>query len=318
MAIIRDPAARVASLLSQSERRLTREFVLAIARIRDSLSLTVLASLLEQGRINEALAFAEALAARLSALSRLEFVNSGTSTAQHIASALPLGVVFDFDQVNRRAVDRIRRHGAALLREARQSQIDAARDALTDGVTRGLNPRQTARAVRETVGLTARQVRAVRNYRALLQTDPAEALSRELRDRRFDRTVRRSALDRRPLTTDQVDRMVNRYRQNYVRYRAETIARTESLRAVNGGHDEAYLQAEEAGVIRRDSTVRVWTPASDARVRDSHSAMRGQARGIREPFVSGAGNILQYPGDPDAPPADTIQCRCTLAVRTEI
>jgi hypothetical protein len=50
-------------------------------------------------------------------------------------------------------------------------------------------------------------------------------------------------------------------------------------------------------------------------VRGSHRAMHGQTRGVDEPFESGAGFSLMYPGDVNAPPEETIQCRCTVGTR---
>jgi hypothetical protein len=38
--------------------------------------------------------------------------------------------------------------------------------------------------------------------------------------------------------------------------------------------------------------------------------MEGQTVKYGEKFVSGLGNELAYPGDPDAPAEDRINCRC--------
>ena len=43
--------------------------------------------------------------------------------------------------------------------------------------------------------------------------------------------------------------------------------------------------------------------------------MGGQLRRRGVPFRSGNGNALRYPGDPQAPASDVIQCRCRRAVR---
>ena len=318
MPVIRDPAARIASILSQAERRLSKEFLLAIARVRDAASLTTIASLLSQGQIEQAMAFAEGLGTRLSTLSNAEFVRAGESTSVLIGQSLPVGVVVDFDQVNVRAVRQMQDSKLRLIREFSEGQRAATREAVAEGISRGLNPKAQARVFRDSVGLTERQVRAVNRYRTLLEQGSSQALDRELRDRRFDRTVRRSVRDRKPLTKEQVDVMVDRYRERYVAHRARTIARTEALRAVNAGHNEAYEQGIDSGVLSREKTLRTWTPAKDDRVRDSHADMRGQQRKIGEPFITGAGVPIMHPGDPEAPGSETIQCRCTLAVRTEV
>ena len=40
----------------------------------------------------------------------------------------------------------------------------------------------------------------------------------------------------------------------------------------------------------------------------------GQVRGIDEPFIVG-GAQLRYPGDPQGPARETVQCRCALTTR---
>jgi SPP1 gp7 family putative phage head morphogenesis protein len=88
-------------------------------------------------------------------------------------------------------------------------------------------------------------------------------------------------------------------------YRAGVIARTETHGAANFGAMEA---ARETGVALR----REWVSAEDERTRDSHVAANGQIVGMDEPFAVGDA-LLMYPGDPDGPPEETINCRCAIA-----
>ena len=181
---------------------------------------------------------------------------------------------------------------------------------MRDGIERGLNPRDQARQFRESVGLTGRQENAVQNYRRALESaaeGDSAALSRQLRDRRFDRTVQRAARTGKPLTTSQINRMTSRYRQRYIKYRAEVIARTEALRSVHAGTEELYRQAIDAGHVQEQELQRTWISAADERTRVSHQNLNGMIRGINETFPGLAGE-LKYPGDPDAPASETIQC----------
>ena len=155
----------------------------------------------------------------------------------------------DFDAINDRAVRLMRENKLRLVREFLDSQRAATQHALVEGVTEGLNPIAQARAFRDSIGLTSRQEAAVGNYRRLLQTGDRDALVRALRDRRYDPTVRRAIASDRPLTTSQIDRMVARYRERYIKYRSEVIARTESLKIVHQGNDEMYHQAVESGKL---------------------------------------------------------------------
>ena len=109
--------------------------------------------------------------------------------------------------------------------------------------------------------------------------------------------------------------MVGRYRERYLRFRAETIARTEALRAVHQSSEEAYRQAVDQGQLDPGALVRTWITAADERVRGSHRAMMGQQRGFDETFTSGVGNRLRFPGDPNAPASETVRCRCVLTTR---
>ena len=155
-------------------------------------------------------------------------------------------------------------------------------------------------------------MRAVVNYRNLLEAGSLDALDRELRDRSFDRTVR-SAINRgRILTKDQVDRMVGRYHERSIKLRAEMIARTESLRAVHTGNYNAYNQAVENNHLKESEIVRQWISAGDNRVRPTHVIADGQiVKGQNTPFLVG-GEELLYPGDPNAPGRETIGCRCVV------
>jgi len=85
--------------------------------------------------------------------------------------------------------------------------------------------------------------------------------------------------------------------------RAETIARTEIVRASNFATEEAFLQA---GVTEKE-----WLATQDDRTRDSHAEMDGQKVPVGEDFVSPDGYSAQYPGDFGVAEED-INCRCSI------
>lgn len=87
--------------------------------------------------------------------------------------------------------------------------------------------------------------------------------------------------------------------------RADVIARTELAQAENTGIVEGY---KEAGVKR----IR-WIAYSDGRSGDRHhERMNGKEIDVGDRFTTPLGNKLRYPGDPRAPIADTVNCRCTV------
>lgn len=310
-----DTAERIERLLDRAEPRLRRAFLAAIARLEANLDLRAIERLLEGGDFEGALDYTRTVADELGDAATLVFIDAGQDTARFL-SGLDLGTVL-FNQINVRAVRALQANSLRLISAYTEEQRAATRLALLDGIARGLNPRDQARNFRSSVGLTERQQAAVINYRRLLEGTAAEqrqALTRELRDRRSDRTVRRSIRTGEPLTPAQIERMVERYRNRYVKYRAEVIGRTEAMRSVNQGVEEAYEQAIEAGTLEAGSLTRTWDASRDTRVRRTHRFLHGQKRGWRETWATENG-VLRYPGDPDAPPEETVQCRCVLTTR---
>ncbi len=88
------------------------------------------------------------------------------------------------------------------------------------------------------------------------------------------------------------------------RARANLIARTETHGAANAG---ALGAARETGL----RMMREWISSDDDSTRPDHAAANGQVVGMDEPFIVG-GVALMYPGDPDGPADQTINCRCAV------
>jgi hypothetical protein len=288
--------------------------------IQSHYTLSELARLLEQGRIDEALSTLDRAAARLGNVYSQTYVVSGQRTAGVVRRASG-DIVIDFDQTNDRAVNHMRRNRLRLIREFGDQQRRATHQALIEGMKRGDNPRAQARNFRQSIGLTERQSRAVQNYRRMLEELDPELLNRRLRDRRFDRTVQNAIRTQRRMTPAQIDRMVQRYYERYLTYRAETIARTEALGSVHSGSHEMYGQAIDEGTLQAEQIVRIWNTAGDERVRDfaqgaatSHVTMHLQERGFNEPFTSGAGRQAMHPGGFGVGEED-IMCRCVVSTR---
>jgi HK97 family phage portal protein len=90
---------------------------------------------------------------------------------------------------------------------------------------------------------------------------------------------------------------------DFSRGRANTIARTEMAGAVNSGALEGYKQA---GIEKKE-----WLATMDGSTRDSHAQLDGEVVNVTESFTQG--NFpMNHPGDPSAPPEETINCRCAL------
>lgn len=217
-----------------------------------------------------------------------------------------------FDSSHPRAAELMRRNQLEFVTNFSKAQRTVTRNALTTALEQGQGPLAAARAFRDSIGLTEWGAEAVDRYEALLQAGSRSALDRVLRDRRFDPSVEQAAAGGDPLTDTQIERMVDRYRARVIGMRSETIARTETLRILNQAREEAVQQMLQQTGIAPDSVIRTWRATHDKRTRDTHAAMDGQTRGIDQPFQSPSGALLMYPGDPDAPAGEIINCRCVI------
>lgn len=203
-------------------------------------------------------------------------------------------------------------------------QREAIRETLRSGLEAGNGPRKTALQIvgkidKATgnraggiVGLNGPQADYVASARKeLLELDP-HYFTRTRRDRRFDPMVGRAIRDEQPLSAVDVDRIVGRYADRLLVTRGETIARTESIAALNAGREESLNQAVESGTIERRFVTRTWRSTPDARIRRDHLLMNGQKRPHGAPFESPTGARLMYPGDTSlgAGAKDVINCRC--------
>jgi len=208
-----------------------------------------------------------------------------------------------FQELNQRVIQLLTQQQTEALAEMRR-------------IAQTIEPIRSMQLVRQSLTLTARQIRAVDNFRRLLEEGSSEALDRVLRDRRFDPTIRRAIAGEVQLTTDQIDRMVDRYRSRQLDFRARTIAATEAVRIANEADNLFWRQAVQDLQVEQDTLVREWVTSKDEKVRSSHRSLLGQQRGLEDTFISGNGNSLRFPGDPRAPASDTINCRCWL--KTEV
>jgi hypothetical protein len=318
VAEVEDPAVRLNRLVDEQEEQIARVFRVAIADLKNEVDLKELGDLLEQGRVNEALDRLRHVAEQLGAASNVAFVTSGQSTADFLTNAGVGRIVFN--QVNLHAVAAMQASRLELIREFTAEQLRATSFALVSGVEGGANPREQARNFRDSIGLTAKQWTHVASYRTALervgQDDAAaqNALGRALRDGRGDKTVMAAARASRPIPKDKIDWMVQRYADRYVKHRSEVIGRTEAMRAVNSGNEEAYRQAIADGTIRAEQLRREWRTRLDGRERRTHRFLNEQVRGWGETWVTENGE-LRFPGDPQAPAVETIQCRCAILTR---
>lgn len=306
---------RTVALLAQADARVRRRFLALVDSARTVSTLENLATLIERGRINEALAVSQDIAPGIATALEASYVAAGLSAGVVLRSKVDSDL--DFNSLNRRAVADMSLTRVRLIREFTAEQRRATQVFLQDAFSRGLAPVAQARELRKSIGLTQRQSQAVANFRRMLTEGSnqslSQALTRKLRDRRFDPSIQAALSGRRRLTAPQIERMTDRYRERFVQFRARTIANTESLQATGQGEEEMFLQAIEAGVLVPDAVAKRWVDRDDSKVRESHRFMVVREVATMDGlFVTGDGNRARFPGDPALPASDKINCRCRV------
>ena len=304
---------RLDELLARLQPKLAKRFRQVMQRVRDKRTLAELESALESGTIATVLDDIDQATAVLTSQSAAAHAFIAAEVAEELATKLDK--LISYDGTNPRAVAVLARRRLELSTELVETQRQAIGETLRLGLENGWNPRQTAVAIRDSIGLTVPQTQWVANYRRKLENASRGALDNALRDARSDRAVARAAATGTPLPQARIDKLVERYAERQLNYRAEVIAREETLRSLEAAQDEAFQQVIDAGQLDADRVQLEWHQRSRPNMRDIHRPMDGQLRRFGEAFVSGAGNLLRFPHDPDAPLSELLGCGCYVTRR---
>lgn len=224
-----------------------------------------------------------------------------------------VGDGFDFDLLDDETQEALREIQDELIAELDQGARDTIESVITRGVNAGDSADDIAANLRDTITLTERQAQAVANYRNLLEDLNQGALDRELRNKDFDDLVQDAIDSGEFLSDSDIEAMVEDYASNYLDYRADTIAKTESLRAANAGLRDSYRQAAARGVFPEEAVTRQWQIATDERVCpicQSIADNNPDGVGLNADFESDDGPV----DDPPVHPS----CRCTVDYITNL
>lgn len=324
----------IEELLAQYQPRIQQAFLEAITELRNGVTLRIIAERLERGDIAGAI---EALNIEPEAFSRVELAlleaynGGGQATVANLPKATdPEGqpIVFRWGVRNLPAEQEMREHAAARVRDITVDAREGLRQVLSEGLARGENPnvmardvvgrRNRASNVREGghIGLTARQMETVARLRRDMAAGDVEGmrsyLDLRLRDRRFDRTIRKAIEEGRPLPKEMVDRIAGQYAERALDYRGRVLARTETMTALSKSRDDAYQQQIDAGKLDAQDVTMTWRKTPRENPRLQHIAMDGQTVGFHDGFIAPDGTRLRYPHDPQAPARHTIGCMCRV------
>lgn len=306
--------AHLESLLDAQDATIRKAFLDFVARVSSEDVIKAIADLVARGAISDALAIIDYQGATLGTATNSIFVGSARqeaeqlmATLRRLAPANPLA----FNPFEPVMATLANQTGLAFIRDTTETQKDAILAALSGNI--GDDVRVTARIIRSSIGLTAKQIDTVNRYRSLLESGSKQALDFALRDKRFDSSAAKASDV--PLTAEKIDRMVDRYRQNYIGHRATVIARTEGG-AISGIAREAGVrQMLQQANISEDRVDKTWRTRRDSLVRDLHQDMSGETVRLNERFQMSNGETCMRPLDPSLSAKQRCQCRCVATYR---
>jgi hypothetical protein len=220
---------------------------------------------------------------------------------------------FAFDLFDQGVLDEVQEWQDALITALSDDARQVVFQAIIDGVKAGEDPSAIAADILNVVGLNDQQAQALMNYQSALANLNAAALDPKLRDASFDDMVASAIDSGSPLSDAQISDLVDAYADRLIAYRADTIAQTETSRAVNAGLQASYAQAIDRGVIPAEAVKQYWLVAPGDREEDACDECADMS-------ADGIPLDAQFEcsdGDFHAPPEHP-RCQCTLKIRTNV
>jgi len=305
-------------IASKYEPKIEQGLLAAFEKIKSGIILSELEGLIVTGGISAVLAKLGDLEKIIGKEIRDTLIDAVAEGGRAVIGQLPKKAILEtytFDMLDQGVIREFKNHYVRLVSDISMGTRKVVVDQLEANIIAGVNPIKAARDIRDSIGLTQIQNQAVSNFRASLESgDISSALKNTLRDKRFDKLLSSAKKKDKPISQEKIDKMVDRYRERTLKYRAETVARTEAMRAISMGEFESLKQAYDEGSMQVE-LLRFWVATLDERTRWSHKGMpklNKDGVGIDQPFKTPRGNLLRYPRDPNAPPEEVVNCRCRL------
>lgn len=191
-----------------------------------------------------------------------------------------------FDVLNPEVLAALRTMETRVMTGLTEALATTVREHVAAGLVAGQNPTVIARGLRPLLPLAPNQANAIRNFERMLREGDSEALTRALRDKRFDSTVKR-AFAGQGLSEAQVTRMTGAYRKRMMAFNANTIARTSTLDALRQGQRASWVQAADVVGFDRGLLMKERVTVGDSRVREDHAEINGQTVPFDVPYTNG-------------------------------
>lgn len=200
------------------------------------------------------------------------------STGSSFKGTFDIGL--DFDIKSNDIQSWIKNHSGNLIQNVTNQSKSVVRRALENALLERKDYGKIASQIYNSVGLNDRQAVALSNYEKMLS--------------------------QKGFTGSKLDGFVEKYRDKLLKYRAETISRTEMLTATNRGQEFMWQRASDQGLIKTDKTFKVWIVTPDDRLCDYCAPLDGKKVPINENFsVESPSGLVSIPG----PPLH-VNCRC--------
>lgn len=207
-------------------------------------------------------------------LSGVSFSASGFGVVGRIEKAERPGA---FDVSHPEAERWARTYAGQLVQGLTAQSRLAMADAIAEFIRLKIPPAEGARMLRAMLGQTPRSAAAIVRFQ------------NDLRLRGFDARY--------------IQQKTDEYSRRWLNFRARTVARTETLRALQEGQRQSFSQAVEQGLLIPSRTRKQWVTAADERVCFRCAPMDGQIVPIDEPWQTIDGPV-------QVPSALHVQCRC--------
>jgi hypothetical protein len=246
-------------IADQLEPDLQAAFLRALETLRRQIPLDDLTVLLEAGNLTAISELVNQIQLPSKALADTQKILLEAVT--QAANATGTGFGLSFELTNPAAIRWAETRTGELITGVTKETRKAIQDIVRAGQIGDLDVRLQARQIRRVVGLTERDAGAVTRFLTGLLDDPE--VSRGFAER-------------------QADKM----RARLLRHRAEMIARTETMTAANRGQLQAWNDAADAGLLRAETTRRVWIATEDDRLCPICAVLDGQTVSFTERFIS--------------------------------
>lgn len=225
------------------------------------------------------------------------------------------GIVGVLDITDPFVIASARQQAGNMVIGVREASRAAITEAVAGGVSGDLTRPQVARLIQQSVGLTPKDARALRNYREGLQRVLDGRMSHQAVTNRWTAAPKRF----RVTSAADIERLADRYAKTLLKKRAINIARTETIRAANAGQIENWLQAIRDGLLPRGIR-KVWVVTLDDRLCPLCAPLEGAVVAITEDFTSSEQGLTEATLEPlDQPlvaahPPLHPHCRCVLVL----